>query len=85
MLNEQLDSFRHDRGTARRPSPSSSSTPSSRSGSTHSRRLKALMTTDLPALNKKIIASGVALMIRPRRPGAACPAGAARPGSTARF
>ena len=43
------------------------------------------MTTDLPALNKKIIASGVALMIRPRRPGAACPAGAARPGSTARF
>jgi photosystem II stability/assembly factor-like uncharacterized protein len=72
MLNEQLDSFRGSIASDRPPTQ-----PQLQLYAEFARRLdtqltawKAVMATDLPALNKKIIASGVALI----DPAAAGPA-----------
>jgi photosystem II stability/assembly factor-like uncharacterized protein len=82
MLNEQLDSFRTTIESDRAPTQ-----PQVQLHAEFARRLdaqltawKALMATDLPALSKKIIASGVAL-IDPAAPGPAAqvPAGGRAP------
>ena len=72
MLNEQLDSFRGSIASDRPPTQSQLQLYAE-----FARRLdaqltawKAVMATDLPALNKRIVASGVSL-IDPSAPGPA--------------
>jgi hypothetical protein len=75
MLNEQLDSFRATIEADRPPTQAQLQLHAefARRLDAQTSAWKALMTTDLPALNKKIVASGVAL-IDPTAPGPTPPA-----------
>jgi photosystem II stability/assembly factor-like uncharacterized protein len=75
MLNEQLDTFRGTIESDRAPTQPQLQlyTELARRVDAQVTAWKAVMATDLPALNKRIVASGVAL-IDPAAPGPAAPA-----------